>query len=49
MFRLNDLTIDDVFTTVGSSNINTRSKEVDCELNICLEDPAVTRPLQKHL
>jgi phosphatidylserine/phosphatidylglycerophosphate/cardiolipin synthase-like enzyme len=23
--------------------------EVDSELNICLEDPAVTRPLRKHL
>jgi phosphatidylserine/phosphatidylglycerophosphate/cardiolipin synthase-like enzyme len=41
--------IDDVFTTLGSSNINTRSMEVDSELNICLEDPAVTRPLRKHL
>ncbi|MEE1994210.1 phospholipase D-like domain-containing protein [Pseudomonas syringae pv. syringae] len=41
--------IDDVFTTLGSSNINTRSMEVDSELNICVEDPAVTKPLRKHL
>ena len=41
--------IDDVFTTLGSANINTRSMEVDSELNICLEDPAVTKPLRRHL
>ncbi|RMV29539.1 Phospholipase D protein [Pseudomonas syringae pv. maculicola] len=41
--------IDDVFTTLGSSNINTRSMEVDSELNICAEDPAVAKPLRKHL
>jgi phosphatidylserine/phosphatidylglycerophosphate/cardiolipin synthase-like enzyme len=41
--------IDDVFTTLGSTNINTRSMEVDSELNICVEDPAVARPLRKQL
>ena len=41
--------IDDVFTTLGSTNINTRSMEMDSELNICLDDSAVTRPLRKHL
>jgi phosphatidylserine/phosphatidylglycerophosphate/cardiolipin synthase-like enzyme len=41
--------VDDVFTTLGSANINTRSMQVDSELNICIEDPAVTRPLREHL
>ncbi|KAB0480541.1 hypothetical protein BVK86_27055, partial [Pseudomonas reinekei] len=36
-------------TTLGSANINTRSMQVDSELNICIEDPAVTRPLREHL
>jgi phosphatidylserine/phosphatidylglycerophosphate/cardiolipin synthase-like enzyme len=41
--------IDDVFTTLGSANINERSMSSDSELNICVEDPAVARPLRKHL
>lgn len=41
--------VDDVFTTIGSANINTRSMQVDTELNICIEDPAVTKPLREHL
>jgi phosphatidylserine/phosphatidylglycerophosphate/cardiolipin synthase-like enzyme len=41
--------IDDVFTTVGSANINTRSMQVDSELNICIEEPSVTKPLREHL
>ncbi|KQZ92379.1 phospholipase D-like domain-containing protein [Pseudomonas sp. Root562] len=41
--------VDDVFTTLGSANINTRSMQVDSELNICIEDPAVTKPLREHL
>ncbi|MEX5683572.1 phospholipase D-like domain-containing protein [Pseudomonas silesiensis] len=41
--------VDDVFTTLGSANINTRSMQVDSELNICIEDPAITRPLREHL
>ncbi|SER47506.1 PLD-like domain-containing protein [Pseudomonas sp. NFACC02] len=41
--------VDDVFTTLGSANINERSMVVDSELNICVEDPAVARPLRRHL
>ena len=41
--------VDDVFTTLGSANINERSMSSDSELNICVEDPAVARPLRKHL
>jgi len=41
--------IDDVFTTLGSANINERSMTVDSELNVCTEDPAVARPLRRHL
>ncbi|QCY13900.1 phospholipase D-like domain-containing protein [Pseudomonas sp. MPC6] len=41
--------VDDVFTTLGSANINTRSMQVDSELNICIEGPAITRPLREHL
>lgn len=41
--------VDDVFTTIGSANINTRSMQVDTELNICVEDPSVTKPLREHL
>ncbi|AHG43333.1 phospholipase [Pseudomonas syringae CC1557] len=41
--------VDDVFTTIGSANINTRSMQADTELNICIEDPAITKPLREHL
>jgi phosphatidylserine/phosphatidylglycerophosphate/cardiolipin synthase-like enzyme len=41
--------IDDVFLTLGSANINTRSMEVDSELNICHEHAGVTAPLRKRL
>nr|WKF57036.1 Cardiolipin synthase B [Paraburkholderia busanensis] len=41
--------IDDAFTTHGSANINTRSMEVDSELNICHENGAVTKALRKRL
>lgn len=41
--------IDDVFLTHGSANINTRSMEVDSELNICHEHTAVTQPLRQRL
>lgn len=41
--------VDDVFTTLGSANVNTRSMQVDSEFNICIEDPAITRPLREHL
>ena len=41
--------IDDVFMTLGSANINTRSMEVDSELNICHERPEITQPLRRRL
>ena len=41
--------VDDVFMTLGSANINTRSMEGDSELNICHENEAVTRPLRRKL
>jgi phosphatidylserine/phosphatidylglycerophosphate/cardiolipin synthase-like enzyme len=41
--------VDDVFTTLGSANINERSMSSDSELNICVEDPAVAKPLRRQL
>ncbi|MDR5751499.1 MULTISPECIES: phospholipase D-like domain-containing protein [unclassified Caballeronia] len=41
--------IDDVFLTHGSANINTRSMEVDSEINICHEHMGVTQPLRRKL
>jgi phosphatidylserine/phosphatidylglycerophosphate/cardiolipin synthase-like enzyme len=41
--------VDDVFTTLGSANINTRSMEGDSELNICHEHAGVTQPLRRRL
>ncbi|RMV77664.1 phospholipase D-like domain-containing protein [Pseudomonas caricapapayae] len=41
--------IDDVFTTIGSANINIRSMEVDSELNICHEHPALSKQLRQQL
>ena len=41
--------VDDVFMTLGSANVNTRSMEVDSELNICHEHSGVTAPLRKRL
>lgn len=41
--------VDDVFMTLGSANINTRSMEADSELNICHENDKVTRPLRQRL
>jgi phosphatidylserine/phosphatidylglycerophosphate/cardiolipin synthase-like enzyme len=38
-----------VYASLGSANVNTRSMEVDSELNICVEDPAVVKPLRKQL
>jgi len=41
--------VDDVFMTLGSANFNTRSMEVDSELNICHAHAGVTAPLRKRL
>ncbi|KQN50215.1 phospholipase [Pseudomonas sp. Leaf48] len=41
--------IDDVFTTHGSANINTRSMQVDSELNIAHEWASVTREMRRRL
>lgn len=41
--------VNDVFTTHGSANINTRSMQVDSELNIAHEWMSVTQPLRRRL
>ncbi|MEN4825753.1 phospholipase D-like domain-containing protein [Pseudomonas sp. P39-UII1] len=41
--------VDDVFTTLGSANINTRSMQVDTELNIAHEWGSVTRDMRQRL
>ncbi|WP_454843624.1 phospholipase D-like domain-containing protein [Pseudomonas gorinensis] len=41
--------VNDVFTTLGSANINTRSMQVDSELNIAHEWMSVTRALRRRL
>lgn len=41
--------VDDVFTTHGSANINTRSMQVDSELNIAHEWGSVTQELRRRL
>ncbi|RML39162.1 Phospholipase D/transphosphatidylase [Pseudomonas syringae pv. ribicola] len=41
--------VDDVYTTQGSANINTRSMMVDSELNICHEHPEFSQPLRRRL
>ncbi|WP_339493241.1 phospholipase D-like domain-containing protein, partial [Pseudomonas sp. EA_15y_Pfl2_R67] len=41
--------INDVFTTLGSANINTRSMQVDSELNIAHEWMSVTQALRRRL
>ena len=41
--------IDDAFMTLGSANINTRSMEVDSELNITHHRPEITQPLRREL
>jgi phosphatidylserine/phosphatidylglycerophosphate/cardiolipin synthase-like enzyme len=43
------LVVDDVFFTVGSANINTRSMEVDSELNIASNDPEKARLWREKL
>jgi phosphatidylserine/phosphatidylglycerophosphate/cardiolipin synthase-like enzyme len=41
--------VDDVFTTHGSANINTRSMQVDSELNIAHEWASETQALRRRL
>lgn len=41
--------VDDVFTTLGSANINTRSMQVDSEINIAHEWMTVTQTLRRRL
>ena len=41
--------VNDVFTTHGSANINTRSMQVDSEMNIAHEWASVTRDLRRRL
>ncbi|GHD59588.1 phospholipase D-like domain-containing protein [Jeongeupia chitinilytica] len=41
--------VNDAFTTIGSANINTRSMEVDSEMNVLLDRPEVATPLRKKL
>lgn len=41
--------VDDVFTTHGSANINTRSMQVDSELNIAHEWAGATQKLRRRL
>lgn len=41
--------IDDTFMTLGSANINTRSMEVDSELNIAHHRPEITGPARRKL
>jgi len=41
--------VNDTFLTLGSANINTRSMQVDSELNIALDRPEIAQPLRKEL
>ncbi|WP_416423916.1 phospholipase [Pseudomonas sp. App30] len=41
--------VDDAFTTHGSANVNTRSMQVDSELNIAHEWVSVTKALRRRL
>ncbi|MDR0280938.1 MAG: phosphatidylserine/phosphatidylglycerophosphate/cardiolipin synthase family protein [Paucimonas sp.] len=41
--------VNDVFTTLGSANINTRSMQVDTEMNVAHEWVSVTRDLRRRL
>ena len=41
--------VNDVFTTHGSANINTRSMQVDSEMNIAHEWASVTQDLRRRL
>jgi phosphatidylserine/phosphatidylglycerophosphate/cardiolipin synthase-like enzyme len=41
--------VDDVYTTLGSANLNTRSMAGDSELNICTEEWAFTKAARKRV
>lgn len=41
--------VNDTFMTLGSANINTRSMQVDSEMNIAHHRPEITVPLRRHL
>ena len=41
--------VNDTFMTLGSANINTRSMQVDSELNIAHHRPEITVPLRRQL
>ncbi|SCK25428.1 phosphatidylserine/phosphatidylglycerophosphate/cardiolipin synthase family protein [Vogesella sp. LIG4] len=41
--------VNDAFLTLGSANINTRSMQVDSELNVALDRPEITLPLRQTL
>ncbi|RBH50603.1 hypothetical protein C3F00_034685 [Pseudomonas sp. MWU13-2860] len=41
--------INDAFLSLGSANINTCSMQVDCELNIALDCPEISKPLRQEL
>lgn len=41
--------VNDAFTTIGSANINTRSMEVDSEMNVLLDRPEIAKPLRQKL
>lgn len=41
--------VDDAYMTLGSTNINTRSMEVDTEINLAHDRPEVTRPARLKL
>ncbi|SFN15932.1 PLD-like domain-containing protein [Formivibrio citricus] len=41
--------VNDAFLTLGSANVNTRSMEVDSELNIALANPVITQALRRRL
>lgn len=41
--------IDDVYTTLGSANLNARSMVGDSELNICTEQPSFTQAARKRV
>ncbi|SUX54625.1 cardiolipin synthetase [Chromobacterium vaccinii] len=41
--------VNDAFATIGSANINTRSMEVDSEMNVLLDRPEIAKPLRQKL